>query len=372
MRAADLDRLERHVREACERRRIPGAQLVVEHEGKGALDLAVGVARGFRDGEERAAEPVTPDTPFLVFSAGKPVVGVVCAMLESRGVLDPHAPVARYWPEFAAHGKEHVTVLDVLTHRAGVFTPELMMTPSRWPDWDGVVAELAATKPRYPRGTFAYMPYEFGWILGELVRRITGLDFRAFVDREIARPLGLPCFSFGVAPGAVSSLARNYWLAESRTVVAGEDLGTHFERGNNSPEAFTSIVPGAGLVTSARSLARFYTWLLDGCPLPGGPAVKPDVLARTIGRNVAGWDRSNGVPMCVGRGFIVGSWWPSAYGPFGTSACFGHQGAFCTVGMADRERRVALALVTNGNLGLWGANAFLGAAVRLARAAARS
>ncbi|MGA9526186.1 MAG: serine hydrolase domain-containing protein [Myxococcaceae bacterium] len=366
-----VERLVQHFRDATARGFVPGGQLAVRRAGRLVVDEAVGVLRGFRESEGVPRDPVAPDSEFLVFSAGKPVVGVAIAMLESRGVLDPSAPVSRYWPEFGAHGKDGITVLDVLTHRAGVFTPALMTASARWSDWDGICEELATASPRYPRGTFAYMPYEFGWILGEVVRRVTGKDFGAFVRDEIAAPLGWEHFAFGVSSERARALARPYWLGAGRTVVAGEDLSKSFEETNRREEAATSVVPGGGLVTNARTLARFYAWVLDGCPMPSGQsAVHPEVLHAYTSREHFGFDRSNRVPLAVGRGFVVGTPWPSAYGAWGTSACFGHQGAFCSLGFADRDRDLAVAIVTNGNHGLMQTSRFLTTMLRHARAAA--
>ncbi|MBK9033137.1 MAG: beta-lactamase family protein [Myxococcales bacterium] len=376
-RDADMDprrvaRLVQHFRDACARGFVPGGQLAVRRAGRLVVDEAVGVLRGFRANEGRPAVPVTSDSEFLVFSVSKPVVAVTIAMLESRGELDPTAPVARYWPEFAANGKAELTVLDVLTHRAGVFTPELIKSPERWPDWDGVCAELVATAPRYRRGTFAYMPYEFGWILGEVVRRVTGRTFDAFVRDEIARPLGLDHFVFGVSSERARALAHTYWLSTRRTVVAGEDLSLVFEERHTREEVATSVLPGAGLVTNARALTEFYAWVLRGCPTQSGePAVRPEILRRYTTRAHFGFDRSNRAPFAVGRGFVVGTPWPSAYGMWGTSACFGHQGAFCSLGFGDRDRDLAVAIVTNGNHGLMETSRFFTKLVSLARRAAR-
>lgn len=116
--------------------RFPGGQLVIRHKGREVLSVAVGVARGFRESEGIAPIAVTTQTRFSVFSASKAVVALAVAMLEDRGVLDVAAPVARYVPDFAANGKSELTVLDVLTHRAGVLTPELDANPRDWPHED--------------------------------------------------------------------------------------------------------------------------------------------------------------------------------------------------------------------------------------------
>ena len=151
--------------------RFPGGQLVVRHRGEVVLDVAAGVARGFRPEEQSAVVPVTPTTRFALFSASKPVVAVAVAMLEEENSIEVNAPVAKYWPAF---GKPEITVLDVLTHRASVMTPELIAQPRAWGDEEKVRAALIEAKPKWKRGTLAYMPYEFGWILAEVVRGATG------------------------------------------------------------------------------------------------------------------------------------------------------------------------------------------------------
>ncbi len=365
-------RLVEAFRDACARGFIPGGQLAVRHGGELVVDEAVGVLRGFREEETVERDPVRPDSEFLVFSASKPVVGVAIAMLETRGLVDPSSPVARYWPEFGAQGKEGITVQEVLTHRAGVFVPRLVSSPSRWRDSDEIRAELAAASPRYRRGTFAYMPYEFGWILAEVIRRVTGVPFADFVRHELSGPLGWDPFEFGISRERARSIARTYWLGRGRTVVAGEELSRTFEATSLREEPAMAGPPGAGLVTNARTLSGFYAWVLAGCPLPGGGvAVRPEILRAYTSRSHFGFDRSNRVPLAVGRGFVVGTPWPSAYGAWGTSAVFGHQGAFCSLGFADRKLDLAVGIVTNGNHGVMETSRFFTRLVGLARATVR-
>jgi CubicO group peptidase (beta-lactamase class C family) len=130
--------------------RFPGGKLVVRRGGEVVLDVATGVARGFRAAEGEAPVPVTPTTCFAVFSASKPVVALALAMLEDRGAIDVNAPVAKYFPAFAANGKSEITVLEVLTHRACVFTPELLARPRDWGSEEKVRGALVQAKPRFP------------------------------------------------------------------------------------------------------------------------------------------------------------------------------------------------------------------------------
>jgi len=159
---------------------FPGGQVVVRHRGAVVVDVAAGLARGLRSGEGPSI-PVTADTRFQVMSASKPVVAVIIAMLEERGLLDVDAPIAERWPEFAAHGKGAITAHDVLTHRSGLLTPDIDSRTSGWTDWTALTAALADVRPTYTRGTQAYNPLAYGWILAELARRVTGQDLPTLV-----------------------------------------------------------------------------------------------------------------------------------------------------------------------------------------------
>lgn len=332
--------------------RFPGGQLVVRHRGEVVLDVATGIARGFRPDENAPAVAVTPATRFSVFSASKPVVALALAMLEERGAIDVSAPVAQYFPEFAANGKAAITVLDVLTHRAGVFTPALIASPHDWGNADRVRAALIEATPRWPRGTLAYMPYEYGWILAEVVRGATGRGLDAFVHSQISAPAEIPGLRFGATAAELPQIARTYWLGTGEVRVAGVELSRSFEHDNNLPEAVTAFVPGAGIVCSARDLAAFYEVLAhEGVCRSGQRLVSAEILRRYTTGGGMRFDRSNRIPLRIGRGFLLGTWTPSIYGWWGTQHCFGHAGAFCTLAYADPDRDLAVAIVTNGNRG---------------------
>jgi CubicO group peptidase (beta-lactamase class C family) len=330
--------------------RFPGGQLVVRRRGHLALDVATGLARGLRPTENEPAMTVTPSTRFAAFSASKPVIAVALAMLEERGLIDVQAPVARYFPEFAAHDKGALTVLDVLTHRAAVFTPELLSRPRDWGDERLVREALIAAKPRWPRGTFAYMPYEFGWILAEVVRGATGTPLSQFLRTELAADL--PGLRFGATTDELPQLARTYWLSSGSVRVAGSDLSNSFERDNNLPEVLTAFIPAAGLVCTASDLAGFYEVLArGGVTRSGKRLLSAETLARYTHGGATAFDRSNRLPLRMGRGFLLGSSTPCIYGWWGTPHVFGHAGAFCTLAWADPTLDLAVAIVTNGNRG---------------------
>jgi CubicO group peptidase (beta-lactamase class C family) len=351
----DAERLERALalfRSQQSHGAFPGGQLVVRRGGRCVANLAVGLARGFRQEEPQAA--VTPETRFNVFSASKPLVALAIAKLEEAGQVDLAAPVARYFPEFAAHGKDAITVLEVLTHRGGVLLPEFIRSWERWADWDAVVDAMVRAVPRYRHGTLAYHPNEFGWILAEIVRRVAGQPLPVFCERELLVPAGLTGMSFQARLEDAPRVARSYWVGSHTVYVHEVEVSVQVETTYNSPKVLTAFVPGASLWTDAAHLAGLYEVLVRGGVTREGKRLLAESTVRAYtSRAVFGLDRSNRVPMSVGRGFLVGAPWPSFYGPWATSSCFGHPGAFCTLGFGDHATGLAVGIVTNGNAGPW-------------------
>jgi CubicO group peptidase (beta-lactamase class C family) len=315
---------------------FPGGQLVVRRRGATLVDEAIGLASGVRPGEPSVQ--VSPTTRFQVFSASKPFVAMAIALLEERGLLDVEAPLARFVPGWPADR----TVLDVLTHRAGLLLPQIVADERRWADREGIIRAISETAPRYPRGTLAYGPYEYGWILAEVVSRVAGEPLPGFLKRELLDPAGIDV-SFTTTSDEV---ARTYWLGGPR-VVAGVELSARWEEIHNAAATRATLVPGAGLIATAGALARFYELLLEG----GRGLLRPETIGRYTGAHAAGLDRSNRLPLRVGRGFLLGLRLPSLYGWSNTRRCYGHPGAFSAVAYADPGTGAAVAYVTNANRG---------------------
>jgi CubicO group peptidase (beta-lactamase class C family) len=328
---------------------FPGGQLVVRRRGQLVIDEAVGVARGLREEEGEVRKEFTPEQRSCVFSAGKPLVGIAIAVLEERGTIDVERPVAVYWPEFARAGKGDITVLDVLLHRSGLYLREVERDWRRFGDWDLIMSRIADSEPVFPQGTLAYQPMGFGWILGEVVCRVTGKPIERFLQDDVLGSAGLDDLRLGIPAEEVPSLARSYWVDDKPPTLAGEVM-VGFEEAQNSVEQLTAVLPGAGTVGTARALARFYAWLLEGTPTKqGGRLIGETVLARYVTPQNRGTDRTVRFPMVLGRGFALGWFWPHPYGWMRTSACFGHAGNFSTLAWADPTTGCAIAAVTNGN-----------------------
>lgn len=330
------------------RGRFPAGQLAVRRHGRLILDEAAGFARG----ADRLSPcvPATPTTRFVVYSAGKPLIAMAVALLEERGLLDVNAPIAEVFPEFGRRGKERITPLDVLTHRGGILMPEFIRRVHDWADWDRVVDALCAVRPTYPRGVLAYHPLEYGWVLAEVVRRVAGCPLPQFLERELTGPAGLDGLRFGVGAEELTHLAQSYWLGPRSVKLAQVNMAALLSEVNTTPELFTAFIPGAGLVTDAAHLAAFYDLLASGFTARDGrPLLSADTIRRYTARHAFGFDRTNRVPLAVGRGFLLGTQGPSVYGWWNSGACFGHAGAFCTVAFADQRTGLAAAFVTNGN-----------------------
>jgi CubicO group peptidase (beta-lactamase class C family) len=331
---------------------FPGGQLVLRWGGKLVLNEACGTARGFRPDEEMQPLEVGPDTPFPVLSAGKPMVAMAIALLEERGLLALEAPIARVCPEFGRHGKDEITTMDVLTHRAGLRMLDLINQPRLWHDREAVLNHLIETKPVYKRGTFAYMAYEFGWILSEVCRRVTGMTLPEYFDREIARPLKLPALKYGLGDRSLDSTAFSYWLGKEKVMVAGINVAARFEKVHNTADFFHAMNPAVSMVTDAANLAAFYEFLVNkGITATGEQLISEKIIEKYTAQRLFGFDRSMKTFLTVGRGFMLGTLFPSPFGWWNTGGCFGHGGGFSTLAFGDYETGISVGIVTNGNRG---------------------
>ncbi len=158
-------------------------------------------------------------------------------------------------------------MLDVLTHRSGLLLKNLVRTPALWSDWDAVVRAMADATPERPRGTLAYEAYAYGWVLGEIVRRVSGKFLPDFVTESLGPELSGLYF---ISQEEVVHTARPYWLGAKRYMLGGVDLVPNFEEVNDTIAARTAVVPGAGMRATARALADFYGTLAAGGVTPSG------------------------------------------------------------------------------------------------------
>lgn len=337
-----------------------GAALSVRHHGMPVVDLWGGVA------DERSRQPWRADTLSLIFSCTKGLVSILAARLVQEGRLDYDAPVARYWPEFAAAGKSTVRVRDLLSHRSGVSAPRVDFTVDDIVDWDFVTRALAAQEPLWEPDTgYAYHAITHGWLVGEVIRRVTGQSVGEYFDRLIARPLGADAY-IGLPEGeharvahlqvgpTLAELTRQQVAARPAGVVDWSDramtLGGAFapelvevESGFNDPRVQSAQIPGAGGIATARALAAIWSATIvetDGVRLLDDEIIDRATVVQSEGAPV--WDVPGPWPRW-GMGFQLDSE-PRRYL---TGSGFGHDGAGGQSAFADPGAGVGFAFITN-------------------------
>jgi CubicO group peptidase (beta-lactamase class C family) len=314
----------------------PGASLAVYRHGRLTLELYGGQA------ERESGRPVTPETLFVLFSATKPLSAVCLHILLERGRLDLDDPVARYWPDFARNGKAAVTIRHVLTHSGGFPQNPPQLLPRKWADWNAVVQAMEDIDLIWEPGKeTGYHPLNFGWVVGELVRRIDGRPISQFLREEVTSPLGMQDTYLGLPPELEGRVARLY--------AAEEDVDLQVVATFNRPEVHQAVVPAGGGIGTARDLARFYAMLAAGGTLDGVRILSPESVERATAVQVeVERDRSLGIPMRWALGFHLGGNRVDLFGYDTSPRAFGHGGHGSCVAWADPDVRLAVAIVTNG------------------------
>ncbi len=346
-----------------------GAGFALRVDGEQVVDLTGGVA-------DSSGTPYDDETLQLIFSSTKGATAMCAHLLVERGELDLHAPVTEYWPEFAAKGKEQVPVSWLLCHKSGLIDTDARMTLAEALDWETVTSALAESTPAWEPGTqHGYHAVTYGWLVGEVVRRVSGQSLGAFFSKEFAEPLGLD-FWIGlpeeqqhrVAPlipmgggdhapmmmaeeGDGSDDAPGGLLAMLESLLGPDNLigralaapGGAFaaEHVWNEPELRAAEVPAANGVTNARSLAKLYASTVG--EVDGIRTLNDETVSRAIEVQVEGPDSVLMFAIPFGLGFMT----HSDFSPLLGGRSFGHFGAGGSVGFADPDRRIAGGYVMN-------------------------
>lgn len=304
------------------------AQLCVLRDGNVVLDRSWGCR---------------PDDLFWTFSAGKPFVALLVHLLAERGEVDLDAPVADHWPAFGQAGKDAITIRQVLRHRAGLpVARSLIRDALVITDWRRSTLEIERARPLYPPGQVpAYHILSFGFILGELVQRLTGEPVARVLESEFLRPLGLGDTYLGLPDAA--------WPRHVPLTGSGSSWlrGAFFNR----RAVRQAVVPAAGVSSTARDLAFFYEALRLGGEREGVRVLKAATL------EAARWPTADGEidrflkrPIRWAEGFQLGNPDPDrprAMGRTATRTTFGHNGSSTCIAWADPQRRLVLAYMTD-------------------------
>jgi CubicO group peptidase (beta-lactamase class C family) len=354
---------------------VGGAGVCVYHRGECVVDLW----GGMRDAQGR---PWTRDTMAPSFSTTKGVASTLLHVLADRGLVEYDAPVARYWPEFAQAGKSAITVRQVLTHRAGLYHVRQMVDRvHRLLDWEYMVRVLERAAPIHPPGTHTgYHGFTYGYLVGEIIQRVTGRTFRDVVQSDLAAPLGLDGLFIGAPPEALDRAAQLIWprggLIRLVEIVEGRGMRGSVERLQDAlralripvdlpsildslaprgiagfdfshAETLAASIPAANGLFTARSLARLYAALAAGGSLDGVRLLSKETLAHATQIQ----------PPAAAKVVIPFDmrWRLGFHGVFTTRgiprAAFGHFGFGGSGAWACPRRDLAVALIVNSGMG---------------------
>jgi len=340
-----------------------GAACAVYHRGRLVVDLYAGVA------DARTNRPWGPQTLAVVFSVGKGLMTLCAYLAHQRGLLDFDAPVVSVWPEFGANGKEQTTIRDLFCHRAGLAALDTDLTLDDLAEWTPVNRAIEEQKPLWQPGTdFAYHALTFGWLTGEVLRRVTGLSPHDLLAEYLTTPLGAdawiglpteeePRVAFHLPRPQVDDPAYEQFVqlamglpAVIRALSLGGALAPTLidgsDRDFNAPAVHALQIPAANAITSAASLARIYAAAVSSVdgrpPLLSAESVADATTLRSSG---PGWPGALTRPgIRFGTGFMING---IPYLPLLSGSSFGHDGASGSLGFADADAEIGFGYVNN-------------------------
>jgi CubicO group peptidase (beta-lactamase class C family) len=334
-----------------------GAAFAAYHRGELVVDVWGGIA------DRASGRPWARDTVALVFSTTKGATAVCANVLAERGELDVDAPAVEHWPEFGAEGKARIPVSWLLSHQAGLAWVDTPLTLEQALAWEPMIRALERQAPAWEPGTaHGYHAVTYGYLIGEVVRRITGRTIGRWFDDEVARPLGLD-FWIGlpeaeeprVAP-LVGRTPNGPGPSEADAVMRarGDGADSIFVRALSAGGAFggrgifntravrAAEIPAGGGVGDARSVARMYAACIgpvDGTRILGPEQLRTATVARTSGPDRVLFD----LDLQWGLGFNVRAGVLQLGGP----RSFGHFGMGGSIGWADPDAELAFGYVMN-------------------------
>ncbi len=360
-----------------------GAAFGAYHRGEPVVDLWGGIA------DTRTGRPWDEDTLVLVYSTTKGITAMCANRLAQQGAIDVDAPVVTYWPEFAQAGKEQVTVADLLSHRAGLAWTDGSMSFEQALAWDPVIEALEHQAPSWPPGSaHGYHATTYGWLVGEVVRRVGGRSLGTYLREEIAGPLGAEFYvglpgseehrvarliSFleslesggplaGLDPGggpaadgglaALADQAASYLAPDGPLFKALSAPGGAFSDPSvwDDPRLHAAEIPAANGICDARSLARLYGACVGDVAGPSGQRFRiltseqldASLRQRTEGPDIVllGLDLQWGLGFMLNRG-VVGA------AGLGGPRSFGHFGMGGSAGWADPDIELGMGYVMN-------------------------
>ncbi len=311
-----------------------GLQLTVYHHGQLVVDLTVGT-------KDDAGTPLNPDDLILVWSTSKGITATAMHILAERNQIAYDDAIADYWPAFATHGKEAISIRHLMSHTAGIYALPTGRTYEVMRDYDAICDIVANLTPAHQPGqSHIYHPLTYGWPLAKVVEAVTGIGFGEFVQREICAPLGITDLFIGLPPERRGDIARLSHDATPEQLANPDNPLPDPTVMANDQAIIATCMPAANMVASARAIAKVYAALIDdgvdGIRLLSSRSVANATRIQYWGQHVEE-DREIGHSL----GYALGRANP-LYGRHHTA--FGHCGYGGATGFADPEHHLAFAL----------------------------
>lgn len=336
----------------------PMISICLRRKGDIILNRSIGHARGnSAEGVDKNNLVIaSPDTAVCLFSASKIVTAMLVHLLDEQGELNLLDPISYYIPEYGVNGKRRATLFHLLSHRGGIPKIDGDVTPDLLFDREAILKKLYAAAPVSASGTrLAYHAVTAGYILGEVIERVTGKDLRTYLHEVIEKPLGLDYFNYGLRPELRDQVAVNYATGIHPSLGTDKYLNHVLGGGlqlavdvTNDPRFMDTICPAGNIYTSAEQAGRFFEMLLSGGTYQGTRIFSEQTVFRsTLATSGVTLDRSLLAPMRYALGPMLGSNPVGLFGPM-TSQAFGHLGFSNIFCWADPARDISVSILTTG------------------------
>lgn len=337
-----------------------GAGLAIYHRGKRVVNLWGGMAN------ERTQMPWQENTLVNVFSCTKGITAICAHRLVDEGLLDLEKPVSFYWPEFTGYGKENFPVSYLLCHKAGLSGVRKILPPEALYQWHSMCQALAEEEPWWPGGTaHGYHAVTFGWLVGEVIRRVSGKSVGQYFKETFATPLNLD-FHIGLPESEHGRVAHVKPKAQIGNMSA--ETGSFIQQMLKDPEGISARafanpfniatdtnkkiwreaeIPSANGHSTADAMAKIYGALANGGEIDGIPVLSEAAIRRCYTEQARGLDKVLNINTRFSLGFML-SQDDQENASFGPNAkAFGHPGAGGSLGFADPESEIGFAYTIN-------------------------
>lgn len=336
----------------------PAITVSLRRQNKIILARAIGHVRGNGPADSPDSDKVlaTPATPMCLFSTSKAVTAVLMHMLAEDGLINVMDPVSFYAPEFARKGKANITIHQILAHRGGIpGLPKNVALDTLWNE-DATWELLCNAQPITTDGSkLAYHAITGGFVLERVIRKVTGENINAYIDRKIRQPMGMQYFTYGMPLEKLPELAQNYATGPRPGLLLSafikRALGTDIvslENVCNDPRFYQAIIPAGNLIASADEVSAFFQMMLNGGKWGRKRICAESTVVRAVqefGKRTI--DRTLFLPMRFSAGLMLGDEPFGIWGPHSGQA-FGHVGLVNKFAWADPQRELSATILTSG------------------------